>query len=213
MLILFLLSRYVPVNLTSPPLTICQSPLGSWQSKNWDPAVGSTAFDQFCKAINKPVRKSLCPTCSNIYCCTFKSQLTFSVLLLISPRWTQFHRRRCRRDYTRIRTPRQTGRRRRRFDGGHVYSQLWDLYQEQRRKQVSNEQYLGRGMFFPFEFYASTFPYCAILLSMCFSFLSALRPVCFSSHSTWFSIVSISLGCRSQENVLERDRLLIFGSL
>ncbi|THU97122.1 peptidase S28 [Dendrothele bispora CBS 962.96] len=36
-------------------VSLIESPLGSWQSKNWDPAVGSTAFDQFCEAINKPV--------------------------------------------------------------------------------------------------------------------------------------------------------------
>jgi hypothetical protein len=29
-----------------------QSPLGSWQDKNWDPAVGSTQFDDFCAALN-----------------------------------------------------------------------------------------------------------------------------------------------------------------
>ncbi|THH10296.1 hypothetical protein EW146_g8421 [Bondarzewia mesenterica] len=29
-----------------------QDPLGSWQSKNWDPAVGSTVFDKFCDALN-----------------------------------------------------------------------------------------------------------------------------------------------------------------
>ncbi|KAF9449108.1 hypothetical protein P691DRAFT_813128 [Macrolepiota fuliginosa MF-IS2] len=31
-------------------------PLGSWQSKNWDPAVDSTSFDKFCTAINAPLR-------------------------------------------------------------------------------------------------------------------------------------------------------------
>lgn len=33
----------------------CQSPLSSWQSKNWDPAVGSTKFDEFCEALEKPI--------------------------------------------------------------------------------------------------------------------------------------------------------------
>jgi hypothetical protein len=31
-----------------------QSPLGSWQEKNWDPKVGSTTFDQFCESLAKP---------------------------------------------------------------------------------------------------------------------------------------------------------------
>ncbi|KAK7028822.1 Serine carboxypeptidase [Paramarasmius palmivorus] len=35
-------------------VSLITSPLGSWQSKNWDPAVGSTAFDSFCNAINQP---------------------------------------------------------------------------------------------------------------------------------------------------------------
>ncbi|KAF8139830.1 serine carboxypeptidase S28-domain-containing protein [Boletus edulis] len=30
-------------------------PLGAWQSKNWDPAVGSTSFDDFCESLSKPV--------------------------------------------------------------------------------------------------------------------------------------------------------------
>jgi hypothetical protein len=29
-----------------------QFPLGSWQDRNWDPAVGSTAFDEFCAILN-----------------------------------------------------------------------------------------------------------------------------------------------------------------
>ncbi|KAJ3799815.1 serine carboxypeptidase S28-domain-containing protein [Lentinula aff. detonsa] len=36
-------------------LTNDQSPLGSWQAKVWDPKVGSTVFDQFCAALNKPL--------------------------------------------------------------------------------------------------------------------------------------------------------------
>ncbi|TFY80438.1 hypothetical protein EWM64_g3577 [Hericium alpestre] len=28
------------------------SPLGAWQNKNWDPAIGDTSFDAFCDAIN-----------------------------------------------------------------------------------------------------------------------------------------------------------------
>ena len=32
-----------------------QSPLGAWQSKNWDPEVGSTRFDEFCEALAKPL--------------------------------------------------------------------------------------------------------------------------------------------------------------
>lgn len=31
-----------------------QNPLGAWQSKNWDPEVGSTSFDEFCAALTKP---------------------------------------------------------------------------------------------------------------------------------------------------------------
>ncbi|KAK1227719.1 Serine carboxypeptidase S28 [Marasmius sp. AFHP31] len=34
--------------------SLITSPLGAWQSKNWDPAVGSTSFDTFCNAINEP---------------------------------------------------------------------------------------------------------------------------------------------------------------
>ncbi|KAF8073998.1 serine carboxypeptidase S28-domain-containing protein [Lyophyllum atratum] len=35
-------------------VSLLESPLGSWQSKVWDPAVGSTRFDEFCTALNKP---------------------------------------------------------------------------------------------------------------------------------------------------------------
>ncbi|EIN12709.1 peptidase S28 [Punctularia strigosozonata HHB-11173 SS5] len=34
--------------------SILSQPLGSWQAKNWDPEVGSTVFDEFCAALNKP---------------------------------------------------------------------------------------------------------------------------------------------------------------
>lgn len=30
-----------------------KSPLGEWQSKNWDPEVGTTTFDEFCTALTK----------------------------------------------------------------------------------------------------------------------------------------------------------------
>ncbi|TFL01721.1 peptidase S28 [Pterulicium gracile] len=33
---------------------VLNAPFGSWQSKNWDPAVGSTEFDDFCGAVNSP---------------------------------------------------------------------------------------------------------------------------------------------------------------
>jgi hypothetical protein len=36
------------------PEHFIQSPLGSWQAKNWDPAVGSTNFDKFCNALVGP---------------------------------------------------------------------------------------------------------------------------------------------------------------
>lgn len=32
----------------------CQNPLGGWQSKNWDPAINSKSFDNFCAAMGKP---------------------------------------------------------------------------------------------------------------------------------------------------------------
>ncbi|KAF9464098.1 serine carboxypeptidase S28-domain-containing protein [Collybia nuda] len=35
-------------------VSVVQGPLGSWQSKNWDPAVGSTRFDEFCTALSAP---------------------------------------------------------------------------------------------------------------------------------------------------------------
>jgi hypothetical protein len=39
-----------------PPYVInqVQSPLGSWQEKNWDPDVGSVEFDEFCNDLAKP---------------------------------------------------------------------------------------------------------------------------------------------------------------
>lgn len=36
------------------PLTIQKAPLGYWQAKVWDPAVGSTKFDEFCAFLDKP---------------------------------------------------------------------------------------------------------------------------------------------------------------
>jgi hypothetical protein len=30
-------------------------PLEEWQSKNWDPSVGSTTFDEFCESLSKPI--------------------------------------------------------------------------------------------------------------------------------------------------------------
>ncbi|EMD39912.1 hypothetical protein CERSUDRAFT_81235 [Gelatoporia subvermispora B] len=36
-------------------VSLLESPLGAWQAKNWDPEVGSTRFDEFCNALNKPV--------------------------------------------------------------------------------------------------------------------------------------------------------------
>ncbi|KAI0039729.1 hypothetical protein FA95DRAFT_1612336 [Auriscalpium vulgare] len=33
-------------------VSVLQIPLGAWQDKNWDPAVGDTAFDDFCAALN-----------------------------------------------------------------------------------------------------------------------------------------------------------------
>lgn len=35
-------------------VSLLEGPLGSWQAKNWDPAVGSTVFDSFCAALVKP---------------------------------------------------------------------------------------------------------------------------------------------------------------
>ncbi|TDL22164.1 peptidase S28 [Rickenella mellea] len=34
---------------------LLERPLGAWQAKNWDPAVGSTRFDEFCDALAKPL--------------------------------------------------------------------------------------------------------------------------------------------------------------
>ncbi|KAG6371555.1 hypothetical protein JVT61DRAFT_9261 [Boletus reticuloceps] len=36
-------------------VSVLEGPLGAWQSKNWDPAVGSTSFDEFCESLSKPV--------------------------------------------------------------------------------------------------------------------------------------------------------------
>ncbi|EKM49563.1 uncharacterized protein PHACADRAFT_265104 [Phanerochaete carnosa HHB-10118-sp] len=36
-------------------VALIESPLGYWQAKNWDPAVGSTKFDEFCKSLDKPI--------------------------------------------------------------------------------------------------------------------------------------------------------------
>ncbi|KAH7883989.1 peptidase S28 [Phlebopus sp. FC_14] len=36
-------------------VSVLESPLGYWQAKNWDPAVGSTKFDEFCEALSKPI--------------------------------------------------------------------------------------------------------------------------------------------------------------
>ncbi|EIW81201.1 peptidase S28 [Coniophora puteana RWD-64-598 SS2] len=35
--------------------SLLEGPLGAWQSKNWDPAVNSEGFDEFCEALNKPI--------------------------------------------------------------------------------------------------------------------------------------------------------------
>lgn len=29
--------------------------MGNWQAKNWDPAVGSVLFDEFCEALTQPL--------------------------------------------------------------------------------------------------------------------------------------------------------------
>lgn len=34
--------------------TFLQRTLGEWQSKNWDPKVGSPVFDEYCAALNHP---------------------------------------------------------------------------------------------------------------------------------------------------------------
>ncbi|KAJ3558690.1 hypothetical protein NM688_g768 [Phlebia brevispora] len=36
-------------------VSLIESPLGSWQAKNWDPAVGSNRWDEFCEALDKPI--------------------------------------------------------------------------------------------------------------------------------------------------------------
>ncbi|KAF5377966.1 hypothetical protein D9615_006701 [Tricholomella constricta] len=36
-------------------VSLIEAPLGSWQSKVWDPTVGSTTFDDFCHALKKPL--------------------------------------------------------------------------------------------------------------------------------------------------------------
>ncbi|KAJ3510022.1 hypothetical protein NLJ89_g4906 [Agrocybe chaxingu] len=35
-------------------VSVLESPLGSWQAKCWDPAIGSTAFDDFCDILTHP---------------------------------------------------------------------------------------------------------------------------------------------------------------
>lgn len=36
-------------------MSVIETPLGNWQAKNWDPAVGSQKFDEFCETLNKPI--------------------------------------------------------------------------------------------------------------------------------------------------------------
>lgn len=36
-------------------ISVLESPLGYWQAKVWDPAVGSTKFDEFCAFLDKPI--------------------------------------------------------------------------------------------------------------------------------------------------------------
>ncbi|THH30673.1 hypothetical protein EUX98_g3527 [Antrodiella citrinella] len=36
-------------------VALLADPIGNWQAKNWDPAVGSTEFDQFCAALDRPI--------------------------------------------------------------------------------------------------------------------------------------------------------------
>ncbi|KJA23225.1 hypothetical protein HYPSUDRAFT_137830 [Hypholoma sublateritium FD-334 SS-4] len=38
-------------------VSVLESPLGSWQAKCWDPAVGSTRFEEFCDTLSKPFGK------------------------------------------------------------------------------------------------------------------------------------------------------------
>lgn len=40
-------------------LHLCKSPLGDWQDKNWDPAVNSEGFDNFCTALGTPNNTSV----------------------------------------------------------------------------------------------------------------------------------------------------------
>ncbi|KAF8557400.1 peptidase S28 [Imleria badia] len=35
--------------------SVLEGPLGAWQSKNWDPTVGSTSFDELCESLSKPM--------------------------------------------------------------------------------------------------------------------------------------------------------------
>ncbi|PSR83862.1 hypothetical protein PHLCEN_2v5571 [Hermanssonia centrifuga] len=35
--------------------SLIESPLGSWQAKNWNPEVGSTRWEEFCEALDKPI--------------------------------------------------------------------------------------------------------------------------------------------------------------
>ncbi|KAF8625999.1 hypothetical protein AX17_006722 [Amanita inopinata Kibby_2008] len=39
-------------------MSVISNVLSEWQSKNWDPAVGTTTFDNFCTAINAPANAS-----------------------------------------------------------------------------------------------------------------------------------------------------------
>ncbi|KAG6332495.1 hypothetical protein ID866_6597 [Astraeus odoratus] len=36
-------------------MSVLELPLSFWQAKNWDPAVGSTDFDEFCDTLKKPI--------------------------------------------------------------------------------------------------------------------------------------------------------------
>lgn len=36
-------------------ISVLETPLGYWQAKVWDPAVGSTKFDEFCAFLDKPI--------------------------------------------------------------------------------------------------------------------------------------------------------------
>ena len=57
--ILFLFWRYGPrfILQINSFIGMMQSPLGSWQAKCWDPAVGSTRFEEFCDTLSKPFGK------------------------------------------------------------------------------------------------------------------------------------------------------------